>query len=116
MRVLVFLLCFSSCSREVVVTDKTFSGHWLQLDKYFADSCFILDENTHLISVFDEGEDVQTIKDDWVWEFDGIDTYVFNGEINLYVAPFENDCWRMTIWEVDVNACPCELEIPPAAE
>ena len=66
------------------------------MDDFFADSCFILETTTHTVWVFDEGEEEQTHKDDWEWEFREPDHYLFNGSINL-----------------DVRACPCRLPIPP---
>ena len=91
----------------------SYSGQWLQLDQYFSESCFILDESTKTVWVFDDGEEEQTHKDDWLWEYNDLDLYVFNDNISLYVVETENDCWRMSIWGVDVNACPCSFAIPP---
>ena len=111
-----FLLCVAviSCTpRPIIDTPPTpYSDQWLQLDDFFADSCFILETTTHTVWVFDEGEEEQTHKDDWEWEFKDPDLYLFNGSINLYSVPAEDDCWWMNIWEVDVRACPCRLDIP----
>ena len=116
MKRLALLLVFFSCAREPVVTEKVYAGQWLQLDRYFPDSCFELNEENHLVYVFDDGEEEQTLKEDWNWSFDGVDTYTFNDEINLYVSPSEDDCWNMIVWEVSVQACPCQLPIPTRNE
>jgi len=110
---LALLLC--ACPEEVahVTPDQSYSGQWLQLDQYFPESCFILDEDTKTVWVFDDGDEEQEHKDDWLWEFNQQDRYTFDDSIDLYVAETENDCWRMSIWGVDVNACPCSYAIPP---
>jgi hypothetical protein len=112
-RCLLCLTLISCAPRPVIETPEvSYSDQWLQLDDYFADSCFILETPSHTVWVFDEGEEEQTHKDDWEWEFREPDLYLFNGSINLYSVPTEDDCWWMNIWEVDVRACPCRLPIP----
>jgi len=112
-RCLLCLTLISCAPRPVIETPEvSYSDQWLQLDDYFADSCFILETPSHTVWVFDEGEEEQTHKDDWEWEFREPDLYLFNGSINLYSVPSEDDCWWMNIWEVDVRACPCRLPIP----
>jgi len=109
---LILLLC--ACGREPAQpTERIFSGQWLQLDKYFPDSCFIFDESDHTVWVFDEGEEEQTHKEDWVWQFTEPNLYTFNNEIDLYVLPSENDCWVLDVYGAIVNACPCVLIVPP---
>ena len=113
---LLLCLAFISCTPRLIIdTPETpYSDQWLQLDDYFADSCFILETTTHTVWVFDEGEEEQTHKDDWEWEFKDPDLYLFNSDINLYSIPAEEEgCWWMNIWEVDVRACPCRIPIPP---
>ena len=112
---LILILGLASCnSRPVIDTpDVAYSGQWLQLEQYFPDSCFILESETHTVWVFDEGDEEQDHKDDWEWEFREPDLYLFNESINLYSQPAEEEgCWWMNIWEVDVRACPCRLDIP----
>ena len=84
----------NSCTpRPIIDTPETpYPDQWLQLDDIFADSCFILETTTHTVWVFDEGEEEQTHKDDWEWEFKDPDLYLFNGSINLYSVPAEDDC------------------------
>ena len=115
---LLVLCSLVSCAdRPVIDTPEVaYSDQWLQLDEYFADSCFVLDSQTHTVWVFDDGEEEQTHKDDWAWEFQEPDLYVFNDAINLYSVPANDDCWEMNIWEVDVRACPCRLDIPDRPE
>ena len=112
---LILCLALSSCTpRPSIETPEVpYSDQWLQLDDYFADSCFILETDTHTVWVFDEGDEEQDHKDDWEWEFKPPDLYLFNGSINLYSQPAEEEgCWWMNIWEVDVRACPCRMDIP----
>tara|TARA_R110000803_G_scaffold22174_2_gene55439 strand:+ start:4624 stop:4992 length:369 start_codon:yes stop_codon:yes gene_type:complete len=108
------LLMMLACGPAVthVQSDQEFSGRWLQLDQYFPVSCFILDEETKTVWVFDEGEEEQTHKDDWLWVFSLPNLYTFNGSIDLHAIEIENSCWLMSIWGVDVNACPCSFVIP----
>ena len=119
MRVLSFaLLCLIACGQNkgLAPDQESYSGQWLQLDQYFEDSCFVLDEETKTVWVFDDGEEVQTHKDEWPWVYDGYDKYVFDGAVDLYVEPIVNQCWKMSIWGIAVNACPCALAIPPQPE
>ncbi len=114
-RCLACLIVISCTPRPVIDTpDVAYSDQWLQLDEHFPDSCFILETPTHTVWVFDEGDEEQDHKDDWEWEFREPDLYLFNGSINLYSQPAEEEgCWWMNIWEVDVRACPCRMSIPP---
>ena len=112
------LLIMISCGTPPSTHSPTqsYSGQWLQLDQYFPESCFILDEDTKTVWVFDAGDEEQEHKDDWMWVFNQPDLYTFDDSIDLYVAEAENGCWRMSIWGVDVNACPCSYAIPQKPE
>lgn len=108
-------MCLVACesSERVAPVERSYSAQWLQLDQYFPDSCFILDEETKTVWVFDANEEEQTHKDEWTWVYDELDKYVFDDRIDLYVEPIENSCWLMSIWGIEVMACPCILEVPP---
>ena len=104
---LLLLSCFSGA--HDTGESYEFSDKWLQFDKYFEDTCFYLDSDTHKVIIYDEGEN-DTEEKDWHWEFFPPNLFVVDErDIMIYR---DNACWDLEAYGLSAQACKCEITLP----
>jgi len=88
-----------------------FSGQWLQLDRYIASYCFVLEEETGTVTIFKDGE--QDIEEKpWVWEQPEPNLYVIDNKSLAVYTSVEEDCFDLEYQGLTALACPCALPLP----
>lgn len=108
----VVILFFSCNSIEHDSGDSIeFANRWLVMDNFFSDTCFYLDGDTHLASIYEKGAESIEEKD-WEWEYIEPDLFIID-EKELMVWPsLQENCWDLQAYGLTATACCCKLEIP----
>ena len=107
---MMFLLLLSCTSGTHDTGDAyAFSDQWLQLDKYFQDTCFYLDSDIHNVLIYDEGEK-EIEEKDWEWEYFPPNLFVID---DRDLAVYRNDpCWDLEAYGLTAQVCKCVIPIP----
>lgn len=88
-----------------------FADKWLVMDNFFSDTCFYLNNETHLTFIYEKDEEDVEEKD-WEWEYIEPNLFIID-ERELFVWPsLQKNCWDLEAYGLTATACNCHLDLP----